>query len=76
MATRGGSRGGEDGRKKRGRGGHGAGTGPVQRALGATAGETTGDGGQRERRGGAVATEIGLAGGDRGEENRYQRGDI
>jgi hypothetical protein len=36
--------GGEDGRKKRGRGGHGASTGSVQGALGAGAEEAAGDG--------------------------------
>lgn len=44
--------GGEDGRKKRERGGHGASTGSVQGALGAKAGETAGDGDRESRRGG------------------------
>ena len=72
MATRGGS----GGRKKRVGTGDGASTEPGEGARGAMVGETAGDGREREpSRRGAVATEIGLVGGD-SKDGGGRRGDI
>lgn len=74
ITSRGGSGNGGCGRKKRGINGHGESTEPVQGALGATAGETAEDGGQREpSRRGAVATQIGLVDGGGGQRGIYEK---